>query len=92
MKYKTLTFDANRPVAKQITEPLDSDYGIAVKVYKDGECLDYSLFVDGKELEEYKDGWKTVQLSTGSIPCQKQLEVLVSKDADTTEIVASHEE
>lgn len=92
MKYKTITFDANRPVAKQITEPLDSDYGIAVKVYKDGQPISADLSIGETICTEGPDGWKFAELSTGSTPCQKQLEVLVSKDADTTEIVASHEE
>ena len=40
MKYKTLRYDMNRPVAQRITEPLNSAYGVAVKVYKDGKKVD----------------------------------------------------
>lgn len=37
MKYATIEYDFNRPMNKVLTEPLDSDYGIAVRCWKDGE-------------------------------------------------------
>lgn len=83
MTYKTIIFDANRPIVKQITEPLNSDYGVAVKVYKDDELLNCELSVGGEKLEDGRNGWKTYQLSSGSEPCMKTLDVLVEQSAST---------
>lgn len=80
MKYKTLTFDANRPVAKQITEPLDSDYGIAVKVYKDGEPISADLSIGETICTEGPDGWKLAELSSGNAETMKTVDVDVTKD------------
>ena len=80
MKYKTITFDANRPVAKQITEPLDSDYGIAVKVYKDGEPISADLSVDGAACTYGPDGWHLAELSSGNVETMKIVDVDVAKD------------
>lgn len=35
MKYQTTIFDVNKPTLKQVKVPLESDYGVAVKVCKD---------------------------------------------------------
>lgn len=75
MKYKTVIFDANRPAPRQITEPLDSDYGVAVKVYRNGAPVDGAIAVGGTPAAEGRDGWKTCELSTGSAPCAKELGV-----------------
>ena len=65
MQYKTMIFDANRPVVQSITEPLNSGYGIAVKVKKDGEFLPYEqVKVDGKGSNANRDGWACFDLST----------------------------
>ena len=84
MKYKTLTFDANRPIAQQITEPLNSDYGVAVKVYKDEQLVDAALSVGGVETVEGPDGWKLCELSTDSKEGMKILDVEVNKETETT--------
>ncbi len=84
MKYKTITFDANRPIPQQITEPLNSDYGVAVKVYKDGLLVDADLSVDGVACVEAFDGWKLCDLSTNSEEGTKKINVTVdSKDGLT---------
>lgn len=36
MKYFTLDYNANAPTPKCIKVPVNSEYGVAVKVYKDG--------------------------------------------------------
>ena len=65
MQYKTMIFDANRPVVQSITEPLNSGYGIAVKVKKDGEFLPYEqVKVDGKGSNANRDGWACFELET----------------------------
>jgi hypothetical protein len=35
-EYITVNYDVNRPSNKVVSVPLDSQYGLAVKVYKDG--------------------------------------------------------
>ena len=47
MKYSTLEYDMNRPSIKVINVPLDSDYGVAVKVFKDGQLIETNLSVGG---------------------------------------------
>ena len=80
MKYKALTFDTNKPIAQQITEPLNSDYGVAVKVYKDGQLVDVDLSVDGVACVEGFDGWKLAELSSEGTPTLKTLDVEVCKE------------
>lgn len=90
MKYKTVTFDANRPIPQQITEPLNSNYGVAVKVYKDGQLVDADLSVDGKNAKELVDGWKAVELSSGTFPATKTLDVELEA-APTTQVEVTDE-
>lgn len=79
MKYKALTFDANYPTLQAITEPLNSDYGVAVKVYKDGQLVDADLSVDGVACVEGFDGWKLCELTTNSEEGTKKINVAVDK-------------
>lgn len=79
MKYKAVTFDANRPIPQQIMEPLNSDYGVAVKVYKDERLVDADLSVDGVTCVEGFDGWKLCDLSTNSEEGTKKIIVAVDK-------------
>lgn len=79
MKYKALTFDANRPIPQQITEPLNSDYGVAVKVYKDEQLVDADLSVDGVACVDGFDGWKLCDLSTNNDEGMKKIIVAVDK-------------
>lgn len=46
MKYITLEYDMNSPRDKAVSVPLDSDYGLAVKVYKNGALLQSTISVD----------------------------------------------
>ncbi len=92
MKYAMIEYDFNGPMNKVLKEPLDSDYGIAVRCWKNGSIVDGALSVDGLSATATIDTWQLFDLSTGSTPCKKQLEVFMSKDTDTAEIVASHEE
>ena len=84
MKYKALTFDANKPIPQQITEPLNSDYGVAVKVYKDGQLVDADLTVDGVACVEGFDGWKLCELSTNSEEGTKKIIVVVDNNDGLT--------
>ena len=83
MKYKAFTFDMNKPIPQQITEPLNSDYGVAVKVYKDGQLVDADLSVDGVACVEGFDGWKLAELSSGNAETMKTLDVTASKEAES---------
>lgn len=75
MKYTSLTYDINKPILQQITVPIDSSYGVALKVFKNDELLDTSISVDGVQTED-TNGWKTATLSSGSIPTIKQIDVI----------------
>ena len=39
MKYKVIEFNVNKPSLKQVTEPLNSQYGLAIKVLKNDTVL-----------------------------------------------------
>lgn len=73
MKYKTVEFDANCPTPRQVTEPLNSAYGVAVKVKENGQYVDCALSVDGLSAARGPDGWLLAELSTGSAPATKEL-------------------
>lgn len=93
MKVYTNKFDLAKPITNQITVPLNSDYGVAVKVKKDGEYVEgASVTVDGKNADELADGWKVVELTSGNAPVTKTLDVEVSKDTtlyvDKQEVVS----
>lgn len=77
MEYKTITFDANRPSPQQITEPLNSVYGVAVKVYKDGQPVSADLSVGGTACTEGPDGAKLAELSSGNFQTMKRFGVAV---------------
>ena len=80
MEYKTITFDANRPSPRQITEPLNSVYGVAVKVYKDGQPVSADLSVGGIAADDGPDGMKLVELSSGGAQGMKRLAVAAEGD------------
>ena len=81
-------------MVQQITEPLNSEYGIAVKVKKDGEYADATITVDGKTASDSTGGWKTVELSSGNTPTTKMVAVDVEAPAtldETLDVVAEAE-
>ena len=82
MKYKTLRYDMNRPVAQQITEPLNSAYGVAVKVYRDWQPVSADLSVGGVACTEGPGGWKLAELSSGNAETMKTLDVTAYKEAE----------
>ena len=81
MKYKTITFDANRPIAQQITEPTNSEYGIAVKVFKNDEAVDASKvsIQNADKVETTEDGWSLYKLSSDGNEGMKTVEVGVTE-------------
>lgn len=71
MKYATIEYDFNGPTNKVLKEPLDSDYGIAVRCWKNGSIVDAALSVDGLSAAATTGTWQLFDLSTGSTPCTK---------------------
>lgn len=72
-------------MAKTIKVPLDSDYGVAVKVLKNGERLELdAITVDGHQAAGERNGWQLYELSSGSTPCIKHLEVEAVGQAAST--------
>lgn len=82
MEYKSITFDMNKPIVQQITEPLNSAYGVAVKVYKDEQLVSADLSVDGVACVEGFDGWQLAELSSGNVETMKTLDVTAYKEAE----------
>lgn len=77
MKITTLEYNANQPITKQITEPLNSVYCVAVKVYKDGQPVSADLSVGGTACTEGPDGTKLAELSSGNFQTMKRFGVTV---------------
>lgn len=65
MKYYKLEYDMNRPSTKCLPVPTNSDYGVAVKVFRNGELVNGDLSVGGLSAMTRGD-WKLVDLSSGS--------------------------
>lgn len=84
MKYSTLEYDMNRPSTKVINVPLDSDYGLAVKVFKDGQLMQSSLSVGGEQATGTRADWQLFELSSGSTTCKKLMEV------QAAEVIGTH--
>lgn len=67
MKYFTLDYNMNAPTPKCIKVPVNSEYGVAVKVYKDGEEVDVKpgeLSVGSQAASGQVNGFNTVELSS----------------------------
>lgn len=80
--YITVDYDINQPSNKVVTVPIDSDYNLAVRVFKDGEQVELSgteLLVDEQPATEVVNGYSLFDLSTGSTACTKELGVEVNK-------------
>ena len=75
MKYYTLEYDMNRPSVKQLNVPTDSDYGVAVKVYRNGELVDGDISVGGLSATEGSGDWQLVKLESGSTATTEKLDV-----------------
>lgn len=80
MKYFTLDYNANAPTPKCIKVPVNSEYGVAVKVYKDEQLVSADLSVDGVACVEGFDGWQLAELSSGNVETMKSLDVEALKE------------
>lgn len=81
MKYSTINYDSNRPIPNVVKSPLNSDIGVAIKVWKDGQLLDADLSVDGLSATSTRNGWQLFDLSTGSDQGRKEYEVRAFQEA-----------
>lgn len=79
MKYSTINYDFNRPMPNVVKAPLNSDIGVAIKVWKDGQLVSVDLSVDGVACTEGPNGWQLAELSSGNAPTTKYLPVEASK-------------
>lgn len=76
----------NSPCVLQVVEPLDSTYGLAVRIVKNGQVMPLlaqdDIVVDGQSGVGTRGTWKLFELSSGSEPQAKMLSVdaLVPKD------------
>jgi hypothetical protein len=75
MKYYKLEYDMNRPSVKGISVPTDSDYGVAVKVYRNNQLLTGDISVGGLSATEGSGNWKLVELESGSTATTGKLDV-----------------
>ena len=82
MKYFKLDYNANAPTPKCIKVPVNSEYGVAVKVYKDEQLVSADLSVDGVACVEGFDGWQLAELSSGNAEIMKSLDVIAYKEAE----------
>lgn len=78
MKYITAKFDYATPIRRQISVPLDSNCGVAVKTYRNGEEIkNPTIVVDGSPTL-VKRGWACHDFTTGSQPGNTEFEVEAS--------------
>ena len=61
---------------------MNSEYGVAVKVYKDEQLVSADLSVDGVACVEGFDGWQLAELSSGNTEIMKSLDVIAYKEAE----------
>lgn len=88
MKYQTLEYNMNSPCLLQVVEPLDSTYGLAVRVVKNGQVMPLldqgDIFVDGQSGVGTRGTWQLFELSSGSEPQAKMLPVEVHAPRGST--------
>lgn len=90
MKYQTIVFDINKPTLKQVKVPLESDYGMAVKVKKNGQYVEDAIVtLDGEQPSGAYNGWSLFQLSAGSEQAAERLSLEVSKSPSLSASVSA---
>ena len=87
MKYYKLDYDMNTPSVRQVSVPDNSDYGVAVKVFKDGKRVDAQLgeiMIGETSATSTTDGYSLFDLESGGCGIQES-KVSIDKD-DTIDI------
>lgn len=82
MKYYKLNYDANRPSVKQVSVPDNSDFGVAVKMYKNGVPTSGLVTIGDLSGEAGPDGYSLVELSCGDTSMYSLGIDVETKDAD----------
>lgn len=80
MNYYTIDYDVNRPMANQMTVPMNSEYGIGVRVIKDNEPVNLEmgeLSVNGMSATSQVNGYNLYELSSGNDTGMNTLDVAV---------------
>lgn len=81
MKYSTINYDSNRPMPNVVKAPTNSDIGVAIKVWKDGQEIDADVSVDGLSASSTRNGWQLFDLSTDSGFGRVDYDVMALKEA-----------
>lgn len=82
MKYFTIDHDMNRPMPNQINVPLNSEYGIGVRVFKNEQPIELGmdeLSVNGMSAVTQVGGYNLYELSSGDVQTMKTVDVDVTK-------------
>ena len=82
MKYYKLNYDANRPSVKQISVPDNSDFGVAVKMYKNGVPTSGLVTIGDLSGTAGPDDYSLVELSCGGTGIYSLDIDVETKDAD----------
>lgn len=80
MKYYTIDYNANQPSNKQISVPTDSDYGVAVKIEKDGSVLSGDTKIGDLSATTTRGDYYIFVLSSGSTPSMTKKTVTITSD------------
>lgn len=81
MKYSAINYDSNRPMPNVVKSPTNSDIGVAIKVWKDGQEIDADISVDGLSAASTRNGWQLFDLSTDSAFGRAEYDVRAVKEA-----------
>ena len=65
-QYYTIDYDLNHPTNKIVSAPLNSNFGVGVKMWRDGSALDSDITVGGIASSGTRGGYQLFDLSTGS--------------------------
>ena len=65
-QYYTINYDLNRPSNQIVSAPLNSNFGVGVKMWRDGSALDSDITVGGITSSGTRGGYQLFDLSTGS--------------------------
>jgi hypothetical protein len=65
-KYYTIDYDLNRPTNKIVSAPLNSNFGVGVRMWRNGSALDSDITVGGIASSGTRGGYKLFDLSTGN--------------------------
>ena len=85
MKYFTIDHDMNRPMPNQINVPLNSEYGIGVRVFKNEQPIELGmdeLSVNGMSAVTQVGGYNLYELSSGDVQTMNTIDVIANKQAE----------